>query len=335
MAVTLRDIAHKAHVSASTVSRALRDHPHVSEATRKLVAQVAEEMGYTMDSLRRPSKEARCVLLLIHDASWQAKQDIRSVDVEGLIAFGAQSILEERGVSTRIQAARLDKGEVRQYVDDPGLAGLVIASGVVEQDFIRALQAAGLPFVVAGSHVRPLRVNCVMADYMRGTQQAVDHLVSTGCRRIGLVNAPPTSTSSAEKHHGFVLALSLHGICPSPSQIVACDDFQSESGYVKTHQFLAQQHDLDAIVYASDSLLLGGLRAIKESGRRVPADVAVTGFYDFEVSRFADPPLTTVRVDLQTMGAIAAHRLCMMLEQPDDQAWCAVVPTSLVVREST
>ena len=129
--------------------------------------------------------------------------------------------------------------------------------------------------------------------------------------------------------------MSLHGSCPSPSQIVVCDDFTSESGYAQTQQLLAQRPDLDAIVYASDALALGGLSALKESNRRVPDDVAVTGFYDYEFGRFSDPPLTTVHIDLQAMGAIAARRLCMMLEQPDDQAWCVTVPTSLVVREST
>jgi DNA-binding LacI/PurR family transcriptional regulator len=275
------------------------------------------------------------VLLLIHDASWQAETDIRSVQVEGIIAFGAQSVLDEQGIATRIEAARMQEREARLYAGDPGLGGLIMASGIVKPSFVRALQAAGVPFVVAGSHVKPLCANCVMADYMCGTEQAVQHLIETGRKHIGLVNAPPITTSSAEKHRGFLLALSLHGMCSTRTQIVACDDFTSESGYAQTQQLLAQQPDLDAIVYGSDALALGGLSALKESGRRVPDDVAVTGFYDYEFGRFTDPPLTTVHIDLQAMGAIAARRLRMMLEHPDDQAWCVTVPTSLVVRAST
>jgi DNA-binding LacI/PurR family transcriptional regulator len=66
----------------------------------------------------------------------------------------------------------------------------------------------------------------------------------------------------------------------------------------------------------------------------VPDDVAVVGFYDYELARFTDPPLTTVHIDLNAMGAIAARRLCMMLGEPDHRAWCVTVPTTLVVRES-
>jgi DNA-binding LacI/PurR family transcriptional regulator len=82
-------------------------------------------------------------------------------------------------------------------------------------------------------------------------------------------------------------------------------------------------------------MAVGGLRAIKETGRRVPDDVAIVGFYDDELARYTDPPLTTVRVDLNLVGQIAARRLAMMLDTPDNQAWCVTVPASLTVREST
>jgi DNA-binding LacI/PurR family transcriptional regulator len=335
MAVTLRDIARQAHVSASTVSRALRDHPHVSDATREAVVEAAHALGYPMDNLRRLPKESPTILLLIHDSDWRAKHDIRSVDVEGTIAFGAQSALSGQAAIPRIQSARMERREAKQFASDPRIAGLIVASGIVEHDFVRELQAAGLPFVIAGSHVKPLYANCVMGDYLHGTEEAVQHLIAGGRRRIGLVNAPSTTTSSAEKDRGFRLALSLHGRTPLPSQVMICQEFTSECGYAQTRELLAQAPNLDAIVYASDGIAIGGLRALKESGRRVPEDVAITGFYDYEFSRFTDPPLTTVRVDLHSMGAIAARRLCMMLEEPDQRAWCVTVPTSLVVRTST
>lgn len=335
MSVTLRDIARQAHVSTSTVSRALNDHPHVSEATREAVWQAAQRLGYPLEHLRRPSTTARTILLLIHDEDWQAKQDVRSIDVEGVIAYGAQSTFEQRGMATRVQHARMEREEVPLYANDPAVAGLILASGIVGRGFVRGLQEVGLPFVIAGSHVKPLHVNCVMADYAHGTEQAVTHLVGAGRRRVGLVNGPPTTTSNAEKLKGFRLALSLHSLVPMPSQVVVGEDFTSKSGYTKTLQLLAQVPDLDAIVYANDPMAMGGLCALKESGRRVPDDVAVTGFYDYELARFTDPPLTSVHIDLYLMGSIAARRLGMMLEEVDDQAWCVVVPTSVVVRGST
>ena len=335
MAVTLRDIARQANVSASTVSRALRDYPYVSDATRKTVLQAAQALGYPLDHLRRPSEDTRVVLVLIRDTTWQAQQDIRTVEVEGAIAFGAQSVLQKREITTRTQSDRLLESGAGQYIGDPTVAGLILASGIVDPGFVRALQAAGLPFVIAGSHVQPLNANCVMADYARGTEQAVNHMIATGRRRIGLVNGPPSTTSSAEKYRGFQLAMSLHEQTSLSPQVAVCEDFSSECGYTQTLELLTRAPDLDAIVYASDCIAMGGLRALKESGCRVPDDAAVTGFYDYEFSGFTDPPLTTVHVDLHAMGAIAARRLCMMLEGPDEETWCVTVPTWLVIRAST
>jgi DNA-binding LacI/PurR family transcriptional regulator len=102
-----------------------------------------------------------------------------------------------------------------------------------------------------------------------------------------------------------------------------------------TQQMLAEAPDVDGIAYASDTMAIGGLRALRERGRRVPADVAVTGFYDYDIARFTDPALTTARVDFQAMGAIAARRLLMLMNEPDNQAWTIVTPCPLVIRDSS
>jgi DNA-binding LacI/PurR family transcriptional regulator len=102
-----------------------------------------------------------------------------------------------------------------------------------------------------------------------------------------------------------------------------------------TQRLLAEAPDVDAIAYASDTMAIGGVSALREASRRVPNDVAVTGFYDYDIARFTDPPLTTARVDFQTMGAIAARRLLMLINEPDGQAWTIVMPCPLVVRSSS
>ena len=112
-------------------------------------------------------------------------------------------------------------------------------------------------------------------------------------------------------------------------------DFSAESGYQHTHVLLDQCPDLDAIVFADDIIALGGMRAIKEQGYRIPHDIAVTGFGDYTMTDFTDPPLTSVQFDMYRMGVIAAQRLCMLFENPDDYPWLIRIPTSLVVRQST
>jgi DNA-binding LacI/PurR family transcriptional regulator len=114
-----------------------------------------------------------------------------------------------------------------------------------------------------------------------------------------------------------------------------CGDFDAGSGYAMTQRLLAEAPDVDAIAYASDTMALGGVSALREAGRRIPDDVAVTGFYDYDIARFTDPSLTTARVDFQDMGAIAARRLLMLMNEPDGQAWMIVTPCPLIVRASS
>ena len=102
-----------------------------------------------------------------------------------------------------------------------------------------------------------------------------------------------------------------------------------------TQQVLSEAADVDAIAYASDTMAIGGVSALREAGRRVPDDVAISGFYDYDIARFTDPPLTTAHVDFQAMGVIAARRLWMLMNEPDGQAWAIVTPCPLVIRASS
>jgi DNA-binding LacI/PurR family transcriptional regulator len=335
MRPTVRQIAQQANVSASTVSRVLNDYPYVDDATRVSVRRTAEALGYPLKSATRPAKAVKTILLLARtDDALRESEIFASSGIEGSIHRAAQPILEQHGFTVRLQRTRMDPHEAEVYASDPSVNGLIFMGGIVNRELIVALQRAGLPFVVAGAHVNPLQVNCVIADYLDGMAHIVEHLLTTGRRRITLVNGPCTTTSSEEKERGYLLALAQHGPSVEPVT-VSCGDFEAGSGYARTQQLLAQTPDLDAIAYASDSMAIGGISALRESGRRVPEDVAVTGLYDYDFARFTDPPLTTARVDFQAMGAIAARRLWMLISEPDNQAWTIVTPCPLVVRASS
>jgi DNA-binding LacI/PurR family transcriptional regulator len=333
---TLRDIASRANVSTSTVSRVLNDYPYVDDTTRSLVLQIAQELGYTLSVPQRGALTARSVLLLVRDEENTGDQSRNPIarDFERTVSAGVQAIFDHQGIATRLQRTRMDVDEAPAYANDPAVAGLILLGGMVNRSFVRSLQQAGIPFVIAGAHVLPLRVNCVMADVARGTEQAIEHLVGGGRRAIGLVNGPETTATSAERLKGVRLALAQNDLPLRPNQIITAD-FHAESGYAQTLQLLARRPDLDAILYADDVMAMGGLRAIKESGRRIPHDVAVVGFYDYDLARFTDPPLTSMRLDMRQIGTIAAKRLGMLLESPEDQDWFVLVEASLVVREST
>jgi len=333
---TVRDIAERAHVSIATVSRVLNDHPRVSDETRLIVLQAAQELGYSMDRLRSTPLVSRSVLVLTREEAAETPNDASPAggEFERRVWAGVHSYLEQQRIAVRLQHSTVSPEEARLHASDIGVSGLVLLGGVRERGFVKELQTLQIPFVIAGAHLRPTEVNCVMADVGQGTRQAMHHLIDTGRQRIGFVNGPSTTTTSAEKLDAYRLALCLHDLPFVPDQVVV-SDFNAESGYQQTLRLLEQRPDLDAVLFADDVIAMGGMRAIRERGYEVPRDLAVVGFGDYELSRFTTPLLTSVHFDMHMMGVIAARRLCMLFDQPDDYPWLVRVPTSLIVRDST
>jgi DNA-binding LacI/PurR family transcriptional regulator len=338
---TIRDIARRAAVSASTVSRALNGHPHVDEATRQIVRKAVEELGYPLDNLRKisvPDISSKTVLLLMRDGEniTAQKTNMVSREFEREVWNGVQAVFQKSDYNLSVQRSTMEQSDLQARLEADRPTGLILVGGVIDLEAIQYLQKVGCPFVVAGSHLQPLNVNCVMADIRYGMEQAVTHLVANGRRKIGLVNGPSTTRTSQEKYNGLFLALHLHGLAFDPSQ-TASTDFKPELSYQQTFRLLERHPDLDAIIYGDDAMAMGGLRALKESNRRIPEDVAVIGFHDYELAQFTDPPLTSVHFDQRQVGQMAARRLLLQVEevQNEPQAWLMLAPTRLVVRQSS
>lgn len=336
--VTIRDVARHASVSTATVSRVLNDHPHVREEIRQLVWSAIQVLGYPIPAPRRAEGPGRTVLLCGYgadDGSTSRRNDgVVGTDFARLVLAGAQAALHQRGATALLRHSGGGRAGLRQQAEDGTLAGLIILGGQLPDDFVADLRLTQLPFVVAGGCHPTIALNCVTADYQSGVVQAVEHLARGGRKQIALLNGPPITTTSAAKYYGYRLGLSLHDLPYAPAY-VAASAFTPEAGYEQTLRLLEQAPELDAIFYGDDYMAMGGLRALKEQGRRVPDDVAVVGLHDYEIARFTDPPLTSVFFDMPLMGRLAAERLGSLIDDPEQPPWQLLVPTSLVVRAST
>lgn len=328
---TLRDIAQYANVSVSTVSRALNNYQHVDDETRALIQQAVEALNYPLDNLRS-SRAARTVTIASRDPRGLHVSNTAGSNFEYLASMGVRKELELRQLDVQTRRMWLDDADYDPIRDD---SGVIVMGGMVDSSFIRHLINNQMRFVILGSHVLPLQTNCVMADYLHGMQLAVTHLVERGRRKVGLVNGPDTTRTSVEKLHGLQLGLLQYGLHLPPEYITSAY-FHSEDGYRETQKLLQRCPDLEAIIYTDDNTAMGGMSAIKETGRTIPDDVAVIGFHDYDISRFTDPPLTTVHFDMFQMGKMAARRLCMLLDDPHDtDKWIMLTPTELIVRGSS
>lgn len=332
---TIRDIAARVGVSTATVSRVLNNHPSVNEDTRYAVLKVAEELGYATENLRTTKPQfTRTVLVLTHEDRGFFEPTLSNTpEFERTVWGGVHSVLEADGIATRFQQSRMTIEDAQLYTNDVSVSGLVLLGGIIPDEFVGHLISTGLPFVVSGARLHNRHVNAVMADVMQGIQQSITHLIATGRQRIALVNGPQATTTSEEKYHALRLSLTLHERPFDPRMVVE-SAFGAEDGYRQTLHLLEQAPDVDAILYAEDTIALGGMRALRETGRTIPDDVAVVGFGNYDIANFTDPALTSVDFDIRQMGRIAAHRLTMLLDNPEHDDWLVRVPTNLVLRES-
>ncbi len=182
MAVTTRQIAAHAHVSASTVSRVLNGFPHVDDKTRADVLRAARDLGYPLPESLRDEKRVRTVLLLQRDTGLpnDPAMAVAARGFEYAIWTGMQPVFERHGFTMRLERTRMEVAEADAYVHDTSISALVLMGGIQDHTFVQRLLASGIPFIVVGSHLQPLDVDCAMPDYLSGARQAVEHLAEGG-----------------------------------------------------------------------------------------------------------------------------------------------------------
>lgn len=324
-AATIYEVAEQAGVSIATVSRALRDSDLVTEATRAKVRAAVEALNYTPNQLGRSLAEGR------HAANGIVFPDLTG-PYYAEVVLGYEEAASELGRSVLILTTSGRRDAEAAVLDLAGrVDGLAVISNAVSDGAVRAVAATGTPLVLLA---RP-PVDGIDTIRTRNERTAADlaaHLVAHGHRRIVFVGDPAASPDAAGRYAGLGKALRAHGL-PKPELRVCAYDV--EAGERVGAELMA---DLpDAVVCANDEVALGVHLAAEAAGRRVPDDLAVTGWDDVLAARFAG--LTTVSQPMRELGATAARWLDGRIGErnagPDRAApRRRVLPTQLVVRRS-
>jgi LacI family transcriptional regulator len=327
-------IAKRAKVSTSTVSRALNSYEYVDEKTRDRVWQIARELGYPLEKLR-PIPEVTQSILVV--GMGQMGNPPATPEFVTDVLNGVESVMSEKGIPVRSQSAPLQdiKTNIRRYLkNNPGLMGFILLGGNMDYEFVNELNAAAIPFVIAGGHPERVEATSIMGDYINGIAQAVTHLVERDRSRIGLLNTTAYTVTSNEKLKGYRLALSLHGL-PFIPELVTESINSVEAGYEQMQHLLQAFPEIDAVICADDYVAVGALRTLQEQHIKVPHDVAVVGMHNYSVSAFTNPPLTTIALDMVEMGKTAALLLWTEMQEKSALNWKVLGRTQLIIRQST
>ncbi len=335
--VTILDVAEKAGVSPSTVSRVINESAPVANETRKKVKAAAESLGYT------PNKFAHALRKQTSNVFGIIVPDISNPFFSTLIRGAEGKFHEEkRSVIICDTKGETDKEQINvEMLIKERVDGVIVTSAEREIEGMNRLLESGIPVTAVDRKTRIERIPTVMADNEGAGRSATDHLLEKGCDDIGFVRGPSGVSTAKERFKGYSKAMEKEGLSVDETSVTQ-GDFTFEGGR-KALKALVDVNGRNSlpggIVVANDLMAVGVIRGAQEMGIEVPASLAVVGFDDILFSRLVKPTLTTISAPTYEMGKTAAKLTLEMAKRREEKGSLdredRVFETSLVERESS
>lgn len=330
MPPTIKEVAERAQVSVSTVSRVLNDYPFVSEAARSRVVEAMEHLDY------RPDGAARTMRTGTSLAVGFVVDDFAN-PLFSAIAKGADLSLYERGYSLVLANSQHDAGREADAIAalrQRRVDGLMIALVDERESWVADALASFRASVLLDRECPGSRSEAVLPDHAAGMASALDHLLGLGHRRIALIAGSQGQRGSRVRVEAFRAHFELREM-PLDDRLVRVGELSSETGYLAMRELLVMDDPPTAIISGSNQIFVGVVLAVREHGLRVPADISLVTCDDVDVTRLHEPPIDVIGRDAMEMGRAAAKLLLGRLDDPYGAPQRAIVPTTFVRRESS
>ena len=326
---TIRDVAREAGVSIATISRLFNGSARVSDDTSRRVREVAERMGYWPNGAARSliTKRTHALGVLLPDLYGEFFSEvIRGIDLTA----------RRTGFHLVVSSSHADAGELLAALQTMRgrIDGLIAMAPDLENPAAFEQSARQFPIVLINPGFDSESCSSVATDNLAGSRDTVRHLVEQGHRDIAFIAGPETNRDAAQRLEGYRSALGEFGL-PSTPRLESHGNFTESSGYEAARALLARSPRPTALFAANDCMAVGALSALRELGLRVPQDIVVSGFDDIAIASYISPRLTTVRVEASRLGERAVQLLMDAIQHPGSGPAHEVLPTSLVVRESS
>jgi DNA-binding LacI/PurR family transcriptional regulator len=331
---TIDEVAERAGVSRGTVSKVLSGTYYASARTREKVERAAVELGYRPNLAARALSKGRTFvvgLLIPYDPN-QLFADPHLLD----IIRGVEAAANERDYNVLLSTSHRPSDPSSAYsrvLRSNYVDGMVVIEGPNMTLIAEQLKQQSSPWVVSGYGPPGSDAPCVHADDPTITAELIEHLITYGHRRIGVISSQPRPEAFDKRLRGFHQALHHNGLYCDPS-LITYGDMSVESGYHAAARLLGRPDYPTAIWALNDRMALGALQWAREHGLHVPTDISIAGFDDIAAAALSDPPLTTVRLPSYREGHEAIKLVFQMLDGVTVNREI-VVPTDVIVRSST
>ncbi|GIM94255.1 LacI family DNA-binding transcriptional regulator [Paractinoplanes toevensis] len=331
MPITIADVAARAKVSKTTVSRVLNGKGELDESTAARVRAVIDELGYVPSSraVGLARGRTRVVGMLVPSLTWPWI---------GEVIQGAVDVLETERYGLLLFTCNRGEESMRQFgaqVSAKSFDGLLVIEPEGTLDYIATLHRRGLPMVLIDDRDQTSgEIPSVSTTNHDGAGSAARHLLEIGRRSPLVITGPERFGCTSQRTDGFAAVYADAGR-PIPAERTSLGDFTVDCGIAAVQTALEAGVEFDAVFAHNDLSALGAMQALQDTGRRVPQDVAVVGFDDIPTAAHTQPPLSTVHQPLREMGEAAARTLLAHFEGTPLPNRPTVIPASFVKRGST
>ncbi|MDE3178841.1 MAG: LacI family DNA-binding transcriptional regulator [Acidobacteriota bacterium] len=328
MAYRMKDVARNAGVSVTTVSHVMSKTRYVAPETRKRVLKAIRELNYYKDAHARRLASGRSDFfgLIVSDIGNPFFPEIIKSFETAALDRGFDLMLCNTNYDTR-----RTQHAVRKMIENK-VRGVAVMTSEFSPDLARELTSNRVAVVFLDQERAQPYISEIKADYARGIFEAIDHLRSLGHRTIGCIAGPQSLRSAVIRRKAFVDALERHGLPPG---VIAEGNHRVEGGETGVEALLKMGTPPTAILCSNDLTAIGAMAALQKKGMRIPDDISVVGFDDIYFARLAQPPLTTVNLPRDRVGALAFEALQKIMRSKMRMGEKYVVETRLVVRKST
>jgi DNA-binding LacI/PurR family transcriptional regulator len=330
--VTIKDIAKELGISPSTVSKALKDHPDISQTTKRAVRELVEKWNYKPDpiALSLKSGQTRIIGVIVPEIVHYFFSTVIS---------GIEDLAYDSGYHVMFcQSNESYEREVKavQTLLSSRVDGILVSVTKETDDFkhFRKIQENGIPLVFFDRICNELDTDRVVVDDEVGAFDAVKHLINIGCKNIVHLSGPQNLQIGKSRKEGYVRALEHSGQSIDYSNIIRCDT--REEARIVVPELMKRAKRPDGIFAVNDLTAVEAMRMIQECGLKVPDDVSVVGFTSGMISDITCPTLSSVEQHGYIIGREAVKLLIDRLEKKNDlPSQTIVVKTEMVVKGSS
>ena len=332
--MNIKTIASLAGVSVSTVSKIINNYSDISEDTKQKVITIMEETGY------RPSSSAKILATKKSNLIGVVFGGKLNVDfnhpffVDVINVFKKQIGLLGYDLLLFSNEKFLNNGEdylarCKHFLVD----GCIIIAGDDVQSSVQALDESNIPCIGVDIELKGKNSSYIMSDNHKISSKVVEHFYLNGYRKIGFLGIERPSMVIRQREEAFIDSLKSFNLTVNKEWFTYSKDYTENDGYQSVKAWIMRGNLPKAVFAATDLLAFGAIRAFKESGIRVPEDIAVIGCDDIDACNYTDPPLTTIKQDKQRIGRLAAMLLFDLMNK-HAEANCIKVEPELVIRKS-